>query len=332
MATCDNDAFLRNWWEVSSSKRADPIAFPYGDSVPKWVPYNKGGVFRKWAGNDEKVVNWENGGAVLEAAGAVMGAEELRFKEMATWSRVSSGVLAVRMKEPGFLFDMTGPAAFGGHQDLLRSMAFLNSSVGKCIAHFMSPSIDFQPGQIGAYPLLDITFHDDAISDLAERSCSISRSDWDSVETSWSFACHPMIEELKGKTMSDQTNLIFVPVNSDGELLSHDPLFAKVLFRANIILKEKIREKVDDNHLTCHFSASYSPDRSKNEQWGRQEFVKGVACDPAGSKLTLVFPKKGQRVAPIEGDSIVIEVHSSMFDNEEYIFEFNGIEWLEETR
>ncbi len=193
MATCDNNRFLRLWWEPSGANRVHPNQYPYRWDQTRWVPYNKGGIFRRWAGNDEYVVDWMDSGDYIAESGAVMIKEELRFKQMTTWTRVSSGLLASRYKAPGYMFDMTGPAAFGSWNDLIHDLAFLNSSVARLIASFMSASLDFQPGQIGQYPILPLSSREGQVLKLAEFCVSISQADWDSRETSWDFRRNPLL-------------------------------------------------------------------------------------------------------------------------------------------
>lgn len=193
MATCDNNKYLRLWWEVASARRVEPSQYPYVWSMTSWVPYNKGGIFRKWYGNDEYVVNWKNNGTVLCDAGAVMPSPTLRFRKMFSWTRVSSGSLAVRLKNAGYMFDMTGPAGFGPDDDLSYNCAFLNSAVGLQVARFLSASLDFQPGQIAKYPIIQDAEQKPQINELTRALCSISKLDWDSLETSWDFKRNPLL-------------------------------------------------------------------------------------------------------------------------------------------
>lgn len=193
MATCDNNRFLRLWWEVTSAGRAEPSQYPYDHSTTNWVPYNKGGIFRKWYGNDEYVVNWKNNGTVLCDAGAVMLSPTLRFRKMFSWTRVSSGSLAVRLKSAGYMFDMTGPAGFGPDDDLSYNCAFLNSAVGLQVARFLSASLDFQPGQIAKYPIIQDANLKPQVVELVTVLSTISKLDWDSLETSWDFKRHPLV-------------------------------------------------------------------------------------------------------------------------------------------
>ena len=193
MATCDNNKYLRLWWEVASARRVEPSQYPYVWSMTSWVPYNKGGIFRKWYGNDEYVVNWKNNGAVLCDAGAVMPSPTLRFRKMFSWTRVSSGSLAVRLKSAGYMFDMTGPAGFGPDDDLSYNCAFLNSAVGLQVARFLSASLDFQPGQIAKYPIIQDANLKPQVVELVTVLSTISKLDWDSLETSWDFKRHPLV-------------------------------------------------------------------------------------------------------------------------------------------
>lgn len=193
MATCDNERFLRLWWEVGNKERVLPEDYPYSSPNVSWVPYNKGGIFRKWYGNDEYVVNWSGNGETLDKAGAVMINEALRFRPMISWTRVSSGSLAVRLKPSGFMFDMTGPAAFGSPSQLKYNAAFLNSSVGLMVARFLSASLDFQPGQIANYPVICDEAELCGINELVDHLESCSSRDWDSFETSWDFKRHPLL-------------------------------------------------------------------------------------------------------------------------------------------
>lgn len=192
MATCDNERFLRLWFEVSNELRADPSCFPYNQPYT-WFPYNKGGLYRKWYGNDEYLVNWRNDGEELKRGKAVTVDRSLNFRAMVSWSRVSSAVIAVRFKPEGYLFDMTGPAAFGEKNRLLESMAFLNSSVGMHIARFLSATIDFQPGQIAKYPFSEQISKRADIVELTTQNIELSKKDWNAYETSWDFKRHPLV-------------------------------------------------------------------------------------------------------------------------------------------
>lgn len=193
MATCNNERFLRYWWEPSNELVGTPDDFSKGSSQRRWAPYNKGGIYRKWSGNDEYVVDWKDSGRYINSCGAVMVKESLRFQEMASWTRVSSGMLAVRYKKPGYLFDMTGPGAFGNHSDLIWRTAFLNSSTSMYVARFMSASLDFQPGQIAQYPIIEEDSSIKLVMPLAYDCIDLSQLDWNDREAAWDFKRSPLI-------------------------------------------------------------------------------------------------------------------------------------------
>ena len=162
--TGDNDRFLRLWWEVGIGKELftsrnndDAARF-----CKKWFSYNKGGQYRRWYGNNEYVVNYENSGreiiieASIDKRSAAGYSSDLYFKPTLTWSRISSGKLAMRYSPCGAINDMTGPGLYASNQTLAILQGFLNSSVAAYFAEMISPTLDFQPGQIGSYPVIDI--------------------------------------------------------------------------------------------------------------------------------------------------------------------------------
>lgn len=194
--TGDNDRFLRLWWEVGNDKefftsRSNDDATR---SCKKWFSYNKGGQYRRWYGNNEYVLNYENSGReiIVEASADKRSAagysNDLYFKPTLTWSRISSGKLAMRYSPCGAINDMTGPGLYAPNQTLAILQGFLNSSVAAYFAEMISPTLDFQPGQIGSYPVIDIdTDTRKRVETLVKQCRSLSLRDWDTQETSWDF-------------------------------------------------------------------------------------------------------------------------------------------------
>ena len=199
--TGNNDRFLRLWWECSNEKvelcatSNDEAKF----SSKKWFPYNKGGSFRKWYGNNEYLLNYEHGGEEVIGQSRIQGRSaadydhNLLFKPVVTWSRISSGRLHMRFSPKGAICDMTGSGYYGNDGVLSILQAFCNSSVALLIASLLSPTLDFQPGQIGAYPILEANQEKQNILDAVEMLRDISKEDWDSFEISWDFSHHPLI-------------------------------------------------------------------------------------------------------------------------------------------
>ena len=201
--TANNDRFLREWWEVSESRtgfncssRADAEA-----SSARWFPYNKGGEFRRWYGNQEFVVNWEHDGAELRAFGSEDGgrpksrvqATEFYFRPSISWPEVSSGAAAFRAFPVGFIFDSTGSSGFS--EDGTRMAALLaiaNSSVSSSVLDAVAPGLRFDVGQVAKIPVLESVVTDSA-AERMESLVSTARYDWDAAETSWNFGVSPLV-------------------------------------------------------------------------------------------------------------------------------------------
>lgn len=195
MATADNDRFLRLWPEISIH------AFSKTDNNGhKWYPYNKGGQYRKWYGNREYVVNWENEGYEIKNnidpnTGRIRSHNyngEFGLKECLTWTAISSDGLSVRYSEEGFLWDSKGASGFA-LSNLNYILGLLNSNITLEYLAFLSPSLEIKVGHIAKVPYIESNV--DYISNLVSQSISISKQDWDAHETSWDFAMNPLVEE-----------------------------------------------------------------------------------------------------------------------------------------
>ncbi len=199
--TGDNDTFLRLWWEPSflddcfNCSRHE-LALT---NSKKWFAYNKGGQFRKWYGNNEYVLLYELGGkrvigdAKTEGRNAADYAHDFLFQPTVTWSRISSGKLAMRFYPYGSINDMTGPGFFSGDETLCLLQALCNSRIIELISSALSPTLDFQPGQIATYPVIDVCAFRQQILETVEQTRALSKADWDSFETSWDFKRQPLL-------------------------------------------------------------------------------------------------------------------------------------------
>jgi hypothetical protein len=190
--TGENAEFLRMWWEVSRSQ----LAIDRGPEG-KWLPYNKGGGFRRWYGNREVVVNWEFDGAAIRArtgwASRKPTLRNLDFmkREGFSWGTVSSGGFSARYTPPGALFDNGGCTLFAD-QGLDRLGALLNSTTNDLFLGFLAPTLNFQPGDIALVPLAPgfNTFH------VGSSECvNNAREDYDSFEDSWDFTWNPLVRQ-----------------------------------------------------------------------------------------------------------------------------------------
>lgn len=203
LATGDNDKFERWWFEVSFNN----IGFGFDStesaklSEYRWFPCNSGGDFRKWSFNNEIVVDWLNDGEKLKKLRNKNGKLAARpqnttfyFKEGLTWNKLSASKFAVKYKEKGFIFDDTSRSLFIENKD---ELAYLLGLMCSCVTFYyfnvFNPSMSFTNGDIKRLPyILDSQFKQN-ITLFVQQNISLSKSDWDSFETSWDFAEHPLL-------------------------------------------------------------------------------------------------------------------------------------------
>ena len=203
MATTNNDKFLRLWYEVRNSNIGfglENLEETVGNK--KWFPYNKGGEYRKWYGNNEYVVNFKNKGkevcdyidatSSVNSKGRVINREHY-FHESITWTMISSSKFGVRYSPQGSIFDIRGSSIFLKGEKIFYLLGLLASSVVWEILKFLSPTISFEVGVVAQIPIIiNENQFPNIISDV-KSNIQISRADWDSFETSWDFKKHPLI-------------------------------------------------------------------------------------------------------------------------------------------
>ncbi|SHK68077.1 BREX-1 system adenine-specific DNA-methyltransferase PglX [Xylanibacter ruminicola] len=200
MATTNNDRFLKLWFEVDISK----IGFGMSSEddtcgIYKWFPYNKGGAYRKWYGNNDYVVNFYNRGkevcdyidshSKVNHKGRVINRDKY-FQPNITWSALSSDAISLRYTPKGSIFDTKGQCIFTDTNGLKEKlMAYLNSRVSKELLKVIAPTLDYNCGVIAQMPYKD---HEVDMNEI--QSCiDISKQDWDSHETSWDFDSNPIV-------------------------------------------------------------------------------------------------------------------------------------------
>ncbi len=200
MKTGENGRFVRLWWEVIL-QGFNPTACDWKEassSGAKWFPYNKGGEFRKWYGNNDCIVNWQNEGdeifnhAKADKRNVQDYPLELKFKPSASWSLVTSGQPAFRYKENN-LSDIAGMSFFTKKQELLILLGFCNSKIALEILRILAPTINFQAGDIGRLPIVDYGVETKTIRGLVSSNIDESTTDWDSSEVSWDFKRNPLV-------------------------------------------------------------------------------------------------------------------------------------------
>lgn len=187
--TGNNDLYLKLWFEVEAGK----FSFMKTDHSFRWYPHHKGGEYRKWYGNLEWVVNWENDGESIKASeNSGLQGKTMYFKPVLCWSKITSKAISLRYVSKNCLFD-SGSPAFRTENDLLYCLGFLNSVICSYIIFATNPTLNCQVGNIKSLPLLENESKRDLIGEVVEACIIISKTDWDSFETSWDFKTHPLL-------------------------------------------------------------------------------------------------------------------------------------------
>ena len=217
MKTGDNDKFLRLWNEVNFNDFAKNIkSFEDAKNVnSKWFPYNKGGEYRKWYGNNEYVVNWQNCGdaifnnAKIDKRNVQDYPSNLKFIPSISWSLISSGAPSFRYKEYS-ISDIAGMSCWYQNDigSLLYILGFTNSILTHKMLKLLAPTINYQAGDIGRLPIIVNENIKSNIVSLVKENISISKDDWDSFETSWDFEQHPLLRfSNRNKGLVDYKNI-----------------------------------------------------------------------------------------------------------------------------
>ena len=255
MATTNNNLFLRQWYEVSASN----IGFKYKnleqtkDGRHRWFPYNKGGQFRKWYGNQDYVVNWYKDGKDLkeytkDAPGGRMNNMEFYFHPSVTWSKISSGNFSTRFMPQGFIFDVAGCSIFSNEEEKLKYfLGFTNSCVVKYILSAISPTLNYEVEHIKKLPI--VFNKSEEVKMLIDDLICNSKNDWDSFETSWDFKKHPFVSYATNKVSisfemwSKECNERFKQLKTNEEELNR-------IFIDIYGLQDELTPKVEDQDVT----------------------------------------------------------------------------------
>jgi hypothetical protein len=204
--TGENSTFIRSWQEVSQersiySAESKEVVF---ESAKKWVPYNKGGPFRKWFGNNDLVVAFDQENyEILSRSGNCLPSRHLYFKEAVTWSSVTVGAFSSRFSPKGFTFSSGGACAFPVPGSGEVALGLLNSKVVASLLEFLGATINFNVGSLRQIPVAKLPADSrSVICEHVRDLIILARADWDNFETSWDFRDMPLLRPgLKAATL-----------------------------------------------------------------------------------------------------------------------------------
>ena len=182
--TGDNNKFLRLWTELNKSSINNG-----------WKLYSKGGEYRKWYGNINYAVNWKNDALELKSfSGAGLGASKYFGNDTIVWSKITSYKTSFRKNESYIYFDDASPAlVYNYNGDELYYLGLLNSVVIEFILSILNPTLNMQTKDIKCLPIIYLSEYTLLVNRMVQENITISKTDWDSFETSWDFKKHPLI-------------------------------------------------------------------------------------------------------------------------------------------
>lgn len=206
MATANNDRFIRLWFEVNRNKFGINISSRKEavESRKKWFPFAKGGEQRKWYGNNDTVVNWENDGFEIqnfkdEKTGRIRSHNynlDYIFSSALTWTVIGTEKTSFRFCPVGFLYSNSGYGLFCNNEKTkYYLLGFMNSKIAASLLKILSPSMGFESGYLRKLPLIE----SDSLDSIVERvkhCIDGSNTEWDSFEVSWDFKKHPLLRNV----------------------------------------------------------------------------------------------------------------------------------------
>lgn len=281
--TSDNERFLRVWSEVS----AKDIGLGFADrtsassSGGKWFPYNKGGEFRRWYGNQEFIINYADDGREIKEfheelnklrPGGRLKNQEFYFRDCISWSKVSTGSFAVRYFPVGFIFDVAGSAIFFSSESENKFYSgLLNSCVVTAILQALSPTLNFEAEHLSKIPVLEGGTQSRIFSDvelIVRTILDLSKSDWNSYETSWEFTGVPLLSpEHRASTLKGTYARVRAYWRSMRDEMARREEQNNRIFIDAYRLQDELAPEVPPEQitLTCNPAYRYGGERSEPE-------------------------------------------------------------------
>ena len=209
LATSDNNRFLKLWYEVDFDKIGFNVKSIDDQSKfnHKWFPCTKGGSYRRWYGNNDYIVDWEDDGREMKAYAASLYKSYTRtiknislyFQRGLSWSTISSGLFSLRYIDYGFIFETKGAMCFvSDDNECYYILGLMNTKIVQKLLEILAPTLDYHEGPVGRVPIIITKNKDvfDKVVFLVDDNIGLSKTDWDSFETSWDFKEHPFIRPV----------------------------------------------------------------------------------------------------------------------------------------
>lgn len=260
--TANNEKYVRLAWEVNNSKVGKNL---------RWLPYAKGGDYRKWFGNMQHVVDWskEARAHYRKDSSCRLIAEPFWYREGITWTDITSSGTAFRFLPEGATFDMSGPTAFfSNREEIFRCAALLNSTYTKYLLPVLNPTLHAQLRDIKSIPQLELAKNNPRCAEISKLCINAAEIDWNSFEGSMGFSAHPLFHPehrqpaLKANYHALRTNWRQMTLEMQRLEEENNRIFIDAYG-----LQDELDEKVDLSEitLTCNPHYRYSGERSEEE-------------------------------------------------------------------
>ncbi|HHZ3185615.1 TPA: BREX-1 system adenine-specific DNA-methyltransferase PglX [Yersinia enterocolitica] len=342
--TGNNDLFVRLWSEISQSK-----------INKKWLPYIKGGSYRKWYGNLEYVVNWSNDGdEIKKLKNSCTRGEAYYLQEGISWSDITSGKLSSRYTPKGCLFDASGPTAFFNTKvELLSTLALLNTTIANEWSKILNPTLHFQSGDFRKLPLSS-GFSTEKTARIAQEAIDIHKLDWDSFEVSCDFLINPLLAFAAKRIRGSYDSFLdkWLGITSSAESIEVENIrnlcasyalnkVDNIVFKKDITLKNNIyyRYNIDtiENDINNRFRSETLAELisySIGCQMGRYSLDReGLVYAHEGNKgFANLVAEGAYKTFPADQDGILPLMDSDSFDDDvtARVKEFVRTAWGEE--
>ena len=257
MMTTNNNLFLRRWYEVNMERislKSESIESSV-NSKKRWFPYNKGGDFKKWYGNRELVVNWEDAGRDIANAGMTsFRGKDFYFREGLTWTIFGYDNFAVRYTPTGAIFDIGGTSTFPPKDLIYYVLAFLNSKVASDFITLINPTVNIQNGDIKRLPFIVNQEYEKEISDLAKKNVALVKNNYDCFETSWDFIGDPLVFCISrgARRISDCIKMYSDTLMNDFSSLKNNEEKINMLFATIYDVKETTTIEVPEKKISIY--------------------------------------------------------------------------------
>ncbi len=351
----DNEKHYRQWFEVNSTDRSVDVAEWSETNTSRrcWVPLQQGGDRRKWYGNNDAVVNLQNGGSDIQSThNASLRNQALYFRESVVWNRVSNGRFFVRQAGSGYAFDDVSPFAQPkDSQSLTSLLGILGSSAARHLLRFISTGMKTEVGHVAALPLPQKTNAKGEVEDIVRRLVNAGRADWNAYERSWNFQSLPLLATSSEPTPTlESSYTAWITQNRDtiAEMKrleeENNRLFIDAYGLADELTPDVPIEQIT---LTVNPAYRYGGKLTEEEQWTRfrqdtmEELVSyAIGCMMGRYSLDapgLIYAHSGNEgfdpsrypTFPADDDGIVPLTDTEWFDDDaaHRLIEFISVAW-----